>query len=247
MLDWLKRREFIKLLGSATAAWPLAARAQQPRAPVIGFLNAGSAGSREHLIRRFWQGLNEAGYFENQNVTIEYRWADGYVDRLPGFAAELVRRQVDVIVTPASSTASGSALTLAKAATATIPIVFGTGDDPVKPGFVASLNRPGGNLTGVYYLTNALLEKRLGLLRGFVPLAPLINVLINPKEQNALTVAREMEAAANSIGAKLEFVQASNGDEIDMAFSTLKKILPMPSRSSLILSSSAAVSKSLRW
>jgi putative tryptophan/tyrosine transport system substrate-binding protein len=218
----LRRREFITLLGGA-AAWPLAARAQQQGMPVIGFLNVGSAGSREHLVRRFWQGLNEAGYYEGQNVAIEYRWANEQVDRLPALAADLVRRQVSVIVTPASTTASGFALSVATAATATIPIVFGTGDDPVKAGLVASLNRPGGNLTGVYYLTNALLEKRLGLLRGLVPSAPLVVVLINPKDGYALTAATEMEAAANRIGQKVEFVHASNGDEIDTAFASLSQ------------------------
>jgi putative ABC transport system substrate-binding protein len=221
----MRRREFIAGLASA-AAWPVAARAQQIAIPVIGFLNAGSADSRAHLIKSFRQGLSDAGYTEGQNVTVEYRWGDDRIDRLPALAADLVRRKVSAIVTPGTTTASGSALSVAKAATSTIPIIFGIPDDPVKNSLVASMNRPGGNVTGIHYLSTALAEKRLGLLRELAPKAGLMIVLVNPKNQNALTATKEVQTAADTLGQKIEFINAENSSEIETAFATLAKTRP---------------------
>jgi len=217
----VKRREFVTLLGGATLAWPLAARAQQPAMPVVGFLNAGSPSARAHLLKAFQQGLNEAGYVENQNVAVEYRWADEQVDLLSVLAADLVRRQVSVIVTPGSSTAPDAAFGVARAATATIPIIFGVAGDPVKNGLVASLNRPGGNATGVYYLSTSLAEKRLGLLRKLAPTAAVVAVLVNPNDPDALSATKEVQVAADTLGQKTEFVYAGNTGEIDSVFATL--------------------------
>src|SRR5712691_959111 len=171
------RRKFISLLGGAAAAWPLASRAQQPATPVIGFLNSQSPEPYAYLVDAFRQGLGEVGYVEGRNVAIEYRWANNQSDRLPALAADLVRREVAVIV---ATGGGGLAAQAAKAATTTMPVVFSSGADPVKLGLVASLNRPGGNLTGVFILASVLVTKRLGLLRDLVPQAALISVLINP-------------------------------------------------------------------
>src|SRR6516225_11960858 len=187
----MRRREFITLVGGA-AAWPLAARAQQPTLPLIGFLQSASAGATAHMLAAFHSGLREAGYVEGQNVAIVYRYADGQYDRLPMLAAELVRSQVAVL----ASTGGDSSILAAKAATATIPIVFIIGSDPVALGYVASLDRPGGNVTGVTVLTSNLGAKRIGLLRELIPSADAIGVLVNPTYPVAAAQLKAAQAAA---------------------------------------------------
>jgi putative tryptophan/tyrosine transport system substrate-binding protein len=214
----MQRRDFLGVLGGA-AAWPLAARAQQPVMPVIGYMSAGSPGPLMPLMTVFRQSLAEAGYVEGRNLAIEARWAEGQYDRLPTMAADLVRRQVAVIV--ASPTPAALA---AKAATATIPIVFGVTDDPVKLGLVASLARPGGNATGInFYLAElGLSAKRLGALRELVPGATRIAALVNPANAaNAEAVTRDVSAAASAIGVRIDVVHASDSREIEAAFATL--------------------------
>jgi putative ABC transport system substrate-binding protein len=202
------------LLGGAAAAWPLAARAQQPAMPVIGYLSSRSPDDTRHLLAAFLRGLNEAGYVEGQNITIEYRWALGQYDRLPALAAELVRRPVAVITT----TGGEPAALAAKAATSTIPIVFLIGGDPVALGLAASYKRPGGNATGMNILTATLEAKRLGLLHELVPQAATIGVLLNPKFQPADSQLRDLQQAAPAIGLQIQVLRASTDSELDAAF-----------------------------
>jgi putative ABC transport system substrate-binding protein len=214
----MNRRTFITLLGGAAAAWPLAARAQQPAMPVIGLLDTGSIDSNTRFIRPFRQGLAEVGYFEGQNVAIEYRWAEGRYDRLPQLAADLVQRKVSVIAIPSSTPASVAA----KNATTTIPIVFGVGDDPIRLGLVTSLGRPGGNATGINFLTAELGAKRLGLLHELVPTASRIAVLANPTDQVRMTSnIKDLETAARAIGLQIHVFSASTIDEVDIAFAAI--------------------------
>jgi putative ABC transport system substrate-binding protein len=213
----MKRRAFITLFGGA-AAWPLVARAQQPAMPVIGFLGSGSPNPFAQAVAALNRGLNQSGYTEGQNVTIEYRWAEGQFHRLPGLATDLVRRQVALILTsgpPASSAA--------KAATGTIPIVFTTGDDPVAAGLVTSLNRPGGNVTGVSFFTIALGAKRLELLHELVPNATVFAMIVNPKSPNADVQLKDAQAAARALGQQIHVFNASTENEIDAAFALVAK------------------------
>ena len=217
----MKRRAFIGLLGGAAAAWPLAARAQQAAMPVIGFLRSSSIASSAHLVTAFRQGLKETGYSEGQNVAIEYRSAEGEYDRLPALAADLVRRQVTVIV---ATGGSGPALA-AKAATSTIPIVF-TGQDPVKAGLVVSFNQPGGNATGVSTLTTDLGSKRVGLLSELVPNAKTIAMLNNPGGPDVERQLQDVLSAARGLGQQLQVLNAVNEGEIDAAFVALARERP---------------------
>jgi ABC-type uncharacterized transport system substrate-binding protein len=213
----LRRREFITLLGGA-AAWPLAARAQQPAMPVVGFIGPGSLDTYVRYLAAFRKGLNESGFVEGQNVTIEYRWAEGQYDRMPELAAELVRRQVAVIAVPGSPPGARAA----QAATSTIPIVFGVGEDPVKLGLVASLGRPGGNLTGINFFSAELVAKRLELLRELVPGAVRVAVLVNPADAIRVeSVLSDVQAAASAIGLQTQVFNASTSREIDTAFTAL--------------------------
>src|SRR5262245_40095508 len=213
----MRRRKFITLLGGA-AAWPLAGRAQQAAMPVIGLLDTGSVDSNTQFVRPFREGLGQVGYFEGQNVAIEYRWAEGQYDRLPQLAADLVQRKVSVIAIPSSSPASVAA----KKATTTIPIVFGVGDDPVRLGLVTSLARPGGNATGINFLVAEVGAKRLGLLHELVPTASRIAVLANPTDQVlAPSNIRNVEAAARAIGLQIQVFSASTTDEVDVAFAAI--------------------------
>jgi putative ABC transport system substrate-binding protein len=214
-----KRREFITLVGGATVSWPLAARAQQPELPVIGFLNSGSPGAFAPVVSAFRHGLGEAGYVEHRNVGIEYRWAEGQVGRLPALANELVRARVAVICA-----GSPPAALAAKAATTTIPIVFTSGDDPIKLGLVASYNRPGGNVTGVALLIDVLGAKRLGLLREIVPAATLIAVLLNPTWPTFDTQLNDVQQAARALGQQIHVLRANTEREIDAAFDTAKEV-----------------------
>jgi putative tryptophan/tyrosine transport system substrate-binding protein len=208
----MRRREFITLLGGA-AAWPLAASAQQPATPVIGFLYTTSPDPVAHRLRAFRQGLRDSGYVEGENVAIEYRWAEGQTDRLPEMVADLIRRQVTVIA--AMSTVAAVA---AKAAGATIPIVFLAGEDPVRLGLVASLARPGGNATGINFFNTELTAKRLEFLRELVPTANRVGVLVNPTDVSAESTLRDAEPAARAMGLRILVVNATTSREIDAAF-----------------------------
>jgi putative tryptophan/tyrosine transport system substrate-binding protein len=216
MASYIERRKFLATLGGAAVAWPLAARAQQRATPVIGFLNSQSPDAIVNRVRGFRQGLKDAGYVEGENVTIEYRWAEGRFDRLPALAAELVRRQVVVIV--AANTPSALA---AKAVTTTIPIVFNVAEDPVKLGLVASLARPGGNLTGANTFLGELSAKRLELLRELLPGVTRVTALVNPTGPTAETALRDIEPAARAMGMQIKVLNASTSGEINAAFATL--------------------------
>jgi putative tryptophan/tyrosine transport system substrate-binding protein len=213
------RREFITLVGSAAAAWPLAARAQQPAMPVIGLLGSATASGWARQMSAFHQGLRDSGYVEGRNVVIEARWADNQYDRLPAMATELVQRQVALIV--ACSTPAASA---AKAATATIPIVFTTTSDPVQIGFVASLNHPGGNLTGATMRSVEVGAKLLELLREAIPKAKIIALLVNPTNPQTDTLIRNLQAAARTFGLELHVLNASTESEFDTVFATLDQL-----------------------
>jgi ABC-type uncharacterized transport system substrate-binding protein len=215
----VRRREFITFLGSAAVAWPLPARAQQPAMPTIGFLNVASPNLYATRLRAFHQGLGEMGYVEGRNVAVEYRWAEGHYDRLPAFAADLIRQQVSAIFV------TGVPATLAaKTATATTPIVFEMGADPVQFGLVASLNRPGGNLTGVVSLGVGLGPKQLELLRELTPTATVMALLVNPDNPSGETVAKELQARARTLGLQLHVLHVSAEPDLDAVFAKLGQL-----------------------
>ena len=211
----LKRREFISLLGGAAVSWPLVSRAQQPLIPVVGFLSGRSPAESAGVVAAFRKGLSETGYAESQNVSIDFRWAEGQSDRLPALASELVHRPVDVIA------ALGESGPAAKAATTTIPIVFGSGGDPVEAGLVASLNRPGGNITGATFLTAVLGAKRLGLLHELVPGAPVAALLVNPNTFVGQVQIRDVQEAARALGQSLVVLDGGTDEKIETAFAAL--------------------------
>ena len=210
----MKRRAFITLLGGAATLWPLAAQAQQAAVPVIGFLRSATLADVPHFVTAFRQGLKEAGFVEGRNVAIEFRSADDRLDRLPALVAELIRRPVDVIV------ANHNAARAAKAATATVPIVFATGSDPVRDGLVASLNRPGGNVTGVVFFSDVLGAKRLDLLRRLVPKATTIGMLVNPGTPDTETERWNVQAAALALGQQLIVRDVRSESDMESAFAT---------------------------
>jgi putative tryptophan/tyrosine transport system substrate-binding protein len=216
----MRRREFIRLVSSTVVVWPLIARAQQGAIPVIGFLNSASPQPFENYVAGFRAGLKETGYVDGQNVAIEFRWAEGHYDRLPGMAADLVRRKVAVLV----ATGGSPAVLAAKAATTTIPIAFTIGGDPVRLGIVTSLSRPGGNITGVDLFVNQMETKRLGLLRALVPKADLIAILLNPNNPIATDQMKEVQEVARATGQQIEILSASSESEINAAFATVVQL-----------------------
>jgi putative tryptophan/tyrosine transport system substrate-binding protein len=213
----MQRRQFMIALGGATGMWPFATSAQQPSLPVIGYMSSRSPGDSVYLVAAFRKGLNEAGFVEGQNVRIEYRWAEGQYDRLPAIATELVQLGSVLLVTTGGEPSAFAA----KAATSIIPIVFTTGGDPVKSGLVESLNRPGGNATGVSLLTTAPESKRLGLLRELVPGTKVVGVLIDPNYQEAGAQSRELREAAGKINQRIHIAHAGNDGELELAFEAL--------------------------
>ncbi len=214
----MRRRDFIKVISVAAATWPLMAGAQQPALPVVGFLNSASAGPFAGLVRAFKQGLTEIGYIEGHNVAIDYRWAENQYDRLPALAADLVRRRVAVIV------ANPPAALAAKAATSTIPIVFVSALNPVEVGLVASLNQPGGNVTGISTLNVELLSKRVELLRELMPTASIIGALVNPTTPAAATQLKDLQEVSGKLGLHIPVVQASIESDLDAAFAKLPEL-----------------------
>jgi putative tryptophan/tyrosine transport system substrate-binding protein len=216
----VERRTFVRLIGGAAAtAGPPSARAQETKIPVIGFLNGFSLATWASPVGGFHKGLSETGYVEGRNVTIEYRWAEGQYDRLPALASELVRRPVAVLVATGGSAAAHAA----KAATTTIPIVFGVGTNPFRSGLITSLSRPVGNATGVWFLTGDLESKRLGLLHELVPRGAVIAVLFNPRNLNTATESKQLQADAHTLGQPIHILHASSDPEIDTAFASLSK------------------------
>jgi putative tryptophan/tyrosine transport system substrate-binding protein len=219
----MRRREFFTLLGSVAAAWPPSARAQQPSIPVIAFLSGRSADASVRVATAFHKGLNEAGYVEGQNVTVEYHWLGGHYENLPALMADLVRRQVAAIATPGSAPAALAA----KAATATIPIIFGVGEDPVRLGLVANLARPGGNATGINFFVNEVVAKRLRLLHDLVPKTVRVAVLVNPSNVSSTeTTSHILQEAAPAIGVQTQIVNATTISEIDAAFASFARERP---------------------
>jgi len=222
MASYIRRRKFLATLGGAAAAWPLAARAQQSAMPVIGFIRDGTADASARYVAAFRKGLSEIGVVEGQNVTVEYNWLEGRYDRLPALMADLVRRQVAVMAT------LGNVPTLAaKAATATIPIVFGVGEDPVRLGLVASFARPGGNATGINFFNQEVASKRLRLLHELVPNAVRVVVLVNPANASGTeTLLRIVQEAGPTIGLQIQILNATTIGEIDEAFATIERERP---------------------
>jgi putative ABC transport system substrate-binding protein len=220
----LKRREFVTLLGGA-AAWPLAAHAQQPAMPVVGFLGPTTPDNFASFVAAFHEGLKEAGYIEGQNVAMEYRWPEGRYDRLPMLAADLVRRQVAVIAAGGPPAARA-----AKAATSTVPIVFTTGDDPVEAGLVQSFNRPGGNITGVHLFLTELNAKKLGLMRDLLPQVQAMAALLNPTSKNADPQSKELQVAGRALGLHIDIFNASSESEIDGVYSNRPATARCPHR-----------------
>jgi putative tryptophan/tyrosine transport system substrate-binding protein len=217
----MRRRDFITLIGAAAAAWPLAARAQQPVMPVIGFLGSASPELSANLVRAFREGLSETGYVEGRNITIEFRWAGGQNDQLPALAADLVSRRVSVLAAPASTPAALAA----KAATATIPVLFLVGTDPVAAGLVASLARPGGNVPGVTKLNTELGPKRLELLRELIPTAKIIALLVNPTSSFiAENISKDLQLTARTLGLQLHILNASTERDFDTVFATFAQL-----------------------
>jgi putative ABC transport system substrate-binding protein len=215
----MRRREFITILGGATATWPMAARAQQPAMPVVGVVVGGSADANERNVTAFRKGLSETGYVEGQNVTVEYHWAEGRYDLMPALVADLARRRVAVIATP-----NNPAALAAKAATATIPIVFGVAEDPVRLGLVTSLARPGGNATGINFFGQEVVAKRLQVLHELVPKAVGVAVLLDPADASTTeTTLREVQEAAPTLGLQIQILNASTIGEIEAAFATLAR------------------------
>ena len=219
----MRRREFIRLISGTAVAWPLAAHAQQPAMPVVGLVNGGSADAAVRFVAAFRKGLNETGYVEGQNVTVESHWLEGQYDRVPALMADLVRRRVAVIVTPSIATVALAA----EAATATIPIVFGIGEDPVQRGLVANMARPGGNATGANFLATEVAAKRLRLLHDLLPKAVRVAVLVNPASaSNTESTLREVQEAAPALGLNIEILNATTISEIDAAFAALARERP---------------------